>query len=221
MTDRDYEVGESVAVPWGLDTVDGVVVGAYGEGGSRRVLVEVNVDDDVTETIPFPPHALELARVPETHSPPGSWVDAARFENSVRSALLQALHDLKPNWEGQVHSEVPIGPGQRIDMAIELSDRLLIVEVKYFSQGVSSRDASSFDQLRYFLSQLREQGFDRAVALLVVNRQPSEPMLKRAYGLRSDGFPVWVLAWEPENRQAETDLHNALSAAIFYDLSGA
>ncbi|MFB8760782.1 hypothetical protein [Streptomyces nigra] len=221
MTDRDYEVGESVAVPWGLDTVDGVVVGAYGEGSSRRVLVEVSLGEDATETIPFSPRALELARTPEAQSPPGAWVDAARFENSVRAALLQALHELKPDWEAQTYSDVSIGPGERIDMAFVLADRLLIVEAKYSNLDKPSRDVSSVDQLRYFLSQLRQEGMDRAVALLVMNRQPSEPLLKRAYGMRSDGVPVWVLAWETENVEAEAALRNTLSAAMFYEFSDA
>jgi hypothetical protein len=177
--------------------------------------------EDATETIPFSPRALELARTPEAQRPPGAWVDAARFENSVREAFLQTLHELKPDWEEQAYSDVPIAPGARIDMAFVLADRLLIVEAKYISRDRPFDDASGIDQLRHFLSRLRQEGMDRAVALLVVNRQPSDPLLKRAYAMRSSGVPVWVLAWEPENVETEAALHNALSAAMFYEFSDA
>lgn len=219
MTDREYEVGESIAVPWGLDTVEGTVVGAYGEGSGRRVLVEVSVGDGATETLPFSPRALKVARSAEMQSPPGAWVTTARFEESVRDALSEALRDVNPRWGGSIQSQLRIAEDLRIDLAASLPDRLMIAEAKHYSPGKPVESTLAVDQLRHYLTQLRTQGAGRAVALLIMDRQPGMQLVKRAYSMRMEGFPIWVVEWEPGNPRADEKLRNVLSEAVFYQFS--
>ncbi|WP_449349595.1 hypothetical protein [Streptomyces shaanxiensis] len=222
MTDREYEVGESIAVPWGLDTVEGTVVGAYGEGSSQRVLVEVSIGDGATETLPFSLRALEVARDVEKQSPPGEWVTTARFEESVRNALAGALRYVNPLWgrrEGSIQSHLRIADDLRIDVAVSLPDRLVIVEAKHYHPGKPVESTVAVDQLRHYLMQLRTRGAGRAVGLLIMDREPGMQLMERADSMRMEGFPIWVVEWEPGNPSADEELRKALNEAARYELA--
>jgi hypothetical protein len=221
MTDREYEVGESIAVPWGLDTVQGTVVGAYGEGSSRRVLVEVNVGDGATETLPYSPRALELARGSEEQSPPGAWVARARFEESARDALADVLRKIAPQWGGEVQSQLRLAPDVRVDLAFSLPDRFIIAEVKHYTPGGPVESTSSIEQLRHYLMALRDRGAGNSVGILIMDRKPGVQLAKRADEMREKGLPVWVVEWEPDSRRADQELRHVISEATTYELTGA
>ncbi|MEV6479192.1 hypothetical protein [Streptomyces sp. NPDC051576] len=224
MTDREYVVGESIAVPWGLDTVEGTVVGAYGEGSGRRVLVEVNVGDGATETLPFPLRALEVTRSAEEHGPPGTWVTSARFEESVRDALADSLRKIAPEWNGETHSQLLIDPDARVDLAFFLPDRFLFAEVKHYTVDRSRKsveNTTAIEQLREYMVRLRDRGYGNSVGLLIMDRTPGGRLVKRAYEMRAKGFPVWVVEWEPDNAKAEVELRQVLAEATSYELTGA
>ncbi|MEV0526767.1 hypothetical protein AB0I66_25370 [Streptomyces sp. NPDC050439] len=215
MTDREYEVGESITVPWGLDTVEGTVVGAYGEGSGRRVLVEVNVGDGATETLPFPQRALDAARSPELQSPPGAWVKAARFEESVRAALMEALHESLPTWEGEARSNIQLLLHQEIDFMASLPDRALLVEVKYHSSGGYTGYSSTMERLAAILMAFRRESTP-AVGLLVMNTEPPKGLSKQAFELRRRDIPIWAVGWDTDRPYTDRILRQAVGEAVNY-----
>jgi hypothetical protein len=93
MPSRAIEVGDHVRVPWGLDTVDGVVEDIYESTHGRRMLVRVAVPggDEDGETITLPAEDVELRDEAKPVSP-GAWVTEAQYERKLGEALQRLQH---------------------------------------------------------------------------------------------------------------------------------
>jgi hypothetical protein len=151
MPSRTIRVGDRVRVPWGLDTVDGVVEDVYETGSSRRIVIRVAVPGaEDGETVTLPADVVELRD--ETESvPPGTGVTGARYERKLHDALERVIPSLR--MDAQVHSGVGTSAG-RPDFIVECGNRKVLIEAK---AGVHQRHLTTdmVNQLRRMLSYLR------------------------------------------------------------------
>lgn len=217
MTSREYQVGDAITVPWGLDLVQGTVVGAYGEGLGLRVLVEVDLGDGSTEVLPFPPRALEIAQQPEGQSPPGAWVQASRYEESLSRVLSKILHAHVPEWLGGVEVNARLGEAREIDFLAQLPDRLLLVEAKHYRDVQRPLNTSTLDQVEAYLRGLRRNS-PPAVALVVTNAKVPLSVIERAEKYREASVPMWVAGWREWDTPVELEM--ALAEALRFPVSG-
>src|SRR5262245_27372145 len=85
---QTFKPGDHVAVPWGLDVLEGTVVSTHGEGPQRRVVVSVDLPDtEESQVMTFPARELEEAAQDASERPPGAWLPAYRYEETLRRAL--------------------------------------------------------------------------------------------------------------------------------------
>ncbi|MFF1812745.1 hypothetical protein ACFVXW_27165 [Streptomyces sp. NPDC058251] len=215
MTNRDYQVGDAILVPWGLDLVQGTVVGAYGEGLGLRVLVEVDLGDGNTEVLPFPARALEATQQPGGHSPPGAWVQASRYEENLARELSRILHTQIQEWAGTVEVNAQLGQNREIDLLVHLPDRLLLVEAKHYTDSHRSLNTSTLNQMREYL---RNQYNPPAVALIVTNAKVYPQAATHAEKYRESGVPLWVATWHEGD--TTTELEMALAEALRFSIPG-
>jgi hypothetical protein len=218
MTDRDYEVGDSILVPWGLDLAEGTVVGAYGEGNSLRVLVEVQVGDGTTQTLPFSTRALEAARKSGAQSPPGAWVRASRYEQELAHALTEILRRMILEWRGSVATNVHLEDRREIDICAQLPDRVLLVEAKHYSQEHSRLKLATLNQMFTYLRGSHEEW--PHVALIVTNATIPSVALERAEEFRRAGVPLWVSRWRPRDEHSGQELSYAVEQALGFPFPG-
>jgi hypothetical protein len=115
MPSRAILVGDHVRIPWGLDTLDGVVEDIYEHGSSRRVVVRVAVPGagDDGETVTLPAEVVRSQDEAENASP-GEWVTEVRYERKVGEALVQLLAALSP--EGRVVANVEMDRNREADL---------------------------------------------------------------------------------------------------------
>ncbi|MET8097342.1 hypothetical protein ABZV29_12810 [Streptomyces sp. NPDC005236] len=217
MTNRDYQVGDAITVPWGLDLVQGTVVGAYGEGLGLRVLVEVDLGDGGTEVLPFPPRALELAQQPEGQGPPGAWVQASRYEESLSRVLGKILHAHAPEWPGGVEMSARLGETREIDFLAQLPDRLLLIEAKHYRDAQRPLNSSTLDQMVAYLRRPQRNNLP-AVALVVTNAKVPLSVVERAEEYRKAHVPLWVAGWREWDTPVELEM--ALTEALRFPVSG-
>lgn len=214
MTNRDYEVGDAILVPWGLDVVQGTVTGAYGEGQGLRVLVEVDLGDGNTEVLPFPPRVLEVAQQPEEKGPPGTWVQASRYEQSLARVLSKILHAHVHEWAGDVEVNARLGQNREIDLLAHLPDRLLLVEAKHYGE-TQPFNISVLNQMRTYL---RGQYSTPGVGLIVTNVKVHPEVAVYAEKYRKTGVPVWVVSWREWDTPVELEM--ALAEALSFPVPG-
>ncbi|MFE2704534.1 MULTISPECIES: hypothetical protein [Streptomyces] len=216
MTNRDYEVGDTVLVPWGLDLVEGTVVGAYGEGSSLRVLVEVDVGDGATEVLPFSSRALEIAQTPEEKGPPGAWVHASRYEDALSRTLTQILRQHLVEWHGAVELRTGFKEDRGIDIRAQLPDRVLVVEAKHYSDENVPLRISVLDQIVAYLREPQRE-CPHVVGLVVTNTKVLPRIFEHAQELRESGIPLWVAMWRPwetSPRELEHVVAQALDSPV-------
>jgi hypothetical protein len=130
---QGLQVGDHVRVPWGLDTLDGVVEDVYETGAGPRVVIRI-LDPDVSgqaETVALPAEAVEVVAEGDRSSP-GAWVTGARYERSLAEALQRLLPTLlgEGDLEAQRWAEPRIDPDHRPDFLIQAGPRMLVVEAK-------------------------------------------------------------------------------------------
>ncbi|MFI6767853.1 hypothetical protein [Streptomyces sp. NPDC050355] len=215
----DYEINELVAVPWGLDVLQGTVVGAYGEGRGRRILVEVEVGDGDKETLPFPPSALEAATLPgETRKSPGAWLSAAQYEQQLMEAVLVTAQSLISEWHDAI-SGWHDAPAPRIksgdvgvDFTLDIFRGEMAIEAKYNQHSRVRVDA--VDQVARYVDYRRIQHGVNIVGLVVVSAKGAPSVLSRAEQYRKNGVPVWFVHWQPGENEEE--LHRVVTQALRY-----
>jgi hypothetical protein len=166
---QDLHVGDYVRVPWGLDTLDGVVEDVYETGAGPRVTVRV-LDPDTSEeaeTVTLPAEAIQSAYEAEGR-PPGAWITGARYERDVAKALQRLLPAVLEEFDFQPQSwpEPRVHPDHRPDLIIQAGPRWLVVEAKTGGPGKKVA-AEGVQQLRAFLANLPKQ----ALGLLVTNAE--------------------------------------------------
>ena len=188
--------GDRVAVPWGLDVVEGIVVSTHGEGAERRVVVSVDLPDtDESQLVTFLVRELEEAAQVASERPPGAWLSGYRYEQALRRALEQLaesdpeLTDLQSQTES---AEADSGA----DFTLDLGRHRLIIEAKAASSGRVS--AKAVDRLMYYvaLSQARH-------GLLVTNAPLSTDALNELDEAHQRGLDIRAVQWRSPNDNPE------------------
>jgi restriction endonuclease len=207
MPSHGLHVGDHVRVPWGLDTLDGVVEDVYETGAGPRVLIRVLVPggSEEAETLTLPADAVELADEAERSSP-GAWVPGARYERSVAEALQRILPTLLGEWDFQAQSWAQpwIGPDRRPDFLIHAGPRLLVLEAK---TGGSEKNvtAEAVQQLQAYLAKLPSW---QAAGLLVTDAE----LTPQARALLHESPRIHAVRWR--NARDDHRLAAALSSVL-------
>src|SRR5438876_11021665 len=95
--EQSFRPGDRVAVPWGLDVIEGTVVSSHGQGPERRVVVSVDLPDtEESQLLTFPVRELEEAAQDASERPPGAWLSAYRYEQALRRVLEQSGFNVWP-----------------------------------------------------------------------------------------------------------------------------
>ena len=152
---QGLQVGDQVRVPWGLDTVDGVVEEVYEAGAGPRVVIRILDPEsgEKTETVALPAEAVAGAAEGEPRSP-GAWLTEARYRNSLAEALQRLLPTLSEegNLRAQAWAEPRIHPDRRPDFLVRAGPRTVVIEAKA-GRG-KNLTAEAVHQLRAFLASL-------------------------------------------------------------------
>jgi hypothetical protein len=164
MPSRAVQVGDHVRVPWGLDTVDGVVEDIYDSSHGPRMLVRVAIPgaSEEGETITLPADEVQLPDEAED-APPGTWVTEAQYERKLENALQRLRFSLPPDVE--VLSNAPDIAGREVDFVVQSGNRRVFVEVKTGSRQ-KRITADVVDQLGRLLKMESKD----AAGLLVTDR---------------------------------------------------
>ncbi|UXY21932.1 hypothetical protein N8I84_26940 [Streptomyces cynarae] len=202
MTEREYEVGQEVAVPWGLDVIEGTVVGSYGSGPGRRILVDVSPAGDTSEaeTLAFPVHVLESAEVSKLEKEPGSWLSAYRYEAELGEALQRVLSRFGGEWSSD--RSIRQGPDSGYDFAFFIKGRLIVVEAKHYSRPNVPVRTEMAAQLARHISQLRNARNAKIVGLLITSGVVPAQLESNIEQFRREGSPMWATHWRPEDGDA-------------------
>jgi hypothetical protein len=151
---RGLQVGHHVRVPWGLDTLDGVVEDLYETGAGWRVVVRLRASgtSEEAETVSLPAEAVELVDEAEG-GPSGAWVPGARYERSVAEALQRVLRALLAEGDIQARTwpQPLIRPDHRPDFLIQAGPQMLVIEAKT-SRPEKDTAAEAIHQLRAYLA---------------------------------------------------------------------
>ncbi len=162
------QVGDRVAVPWGLDTVEGVVVATYRTGAVDRLVIEVKAPGTAAEgeatTIVLP--ANEVAGIGDLRHG-GDWLHGYRYEREVAAAITRVINEWQPS--SNVTQE---GADLRADITADTPFGTLIVEVKRMDQIPEH----AVRQLQNFVSKATDR---RAKGLLVVDGTLSESLRRK------------------------------------------
>jgi hypothetical protein len=129
MPSRAISLGDHVRVPWGLDTLEGVVEDIYETGSGPRVVVRVAVpgSSEDGETVTLPADTVEL-RDEADGAPPGAWVTAAQYERKVSEALQRVLPSLEVDGEVQLGTHAKRDRGS--DFVVRSGHRNVLIQVK-------------------------------------------------------------------------------------------
>jgi hypothetical protein len=203
MPSQGLQVGDYVRVPWGLDTLDGVVEDLYETGAGTRVVIRI-LDPDIseqTETVALPAEAVELVAEGDRSSG-GAWVTGARYERSLAEALQRLLPTLlgEGDLEAQYWAEPRIDPYHRPDFLIQAGPRILVVEAKTGSPE-KNVTAEAVHQLRAFIANL-----PRHVSGLLVT---DAKLTRQARAVLEDDPRLHVVQW----RSARDDHRLATAVA--------
>jgi hypothetical protein len=206
--DPSLDPGDRVAVPWGLDVVEGTVVSTHGEGPERRVVVSVDLPDtDESQLVTFPVRELEEAAQVASERPPGAWLSGYRYEQALRRALEQlAKSDPELTYLRSRAESATADSGA--DFTLDLGRHRLIIEAKASPSGRVS--AKAVDQLMYYvtLSQARH-------GLLVTNVPLSADALSELDQAHQRGLDLRAVQWRSpdDNRELASVIRELLLAA--------
>ena len=195
--EQSFRPGDRVAVPWGLDVIEGTVVSTHGEGPERRVVVSVDLPDtEESQLMTFPVGELEEAAQDASERPPGAWLSAYRYEQALRHALEQ-LADRESGLNVWLESpEESARAGSRSDFIVDDGDHRLVIEAKAPRSGHVTRKA--IDQLLSYLTVSSvKQG------LLVTNAPLSPEALSELDEAHQRGFDVRTVQWRSPDDNPE------------------
>jgi hypothetical protein len=235
MAQRAFSIGDRVHVPWGLDVIDGVVVGVYGEGDHRQVVVKVRLPDaqDKTEdaedtTVTLPAHVLEEAEAEAEERSPGSWLPALRWERSLRDALTEILRRRWGDRASVVEQERPdfevvlpdraivwetknwtsgFAPEERPYIEVRFPERTILVEAKAPRSGIVPEDAVTALLAMLAAAQV-------ASGLLVTNGELSEAAEDHLHSAEREGVSLRAVRWRNsrDNQRLARALNELLAA---------
>jgi hypothetical protein len=186
--DPSLDPGDRVAVPWGLDVVEGTVVSTHGEGLERRVVVSVDLPDtDEPQLVTFPVRELEETAQVASERPPGAWLSGYRYEQALRRALEQlAKSDPEPT---HLRSQAGSSTADRgADFTLNLGRHRLIIEAKATSSG--RVPAKAVDQLMNYITLSQASR-----GLLVTNAPLSADALNVLDEAHQRGLDIRAIQW--------------------------
>lgn len=196
--DQSFSPGDRVAVPWGLDVLEGTVVSSHGRGPGRQVVVNVDLPDAEGESgaqlVTFPAKELEAAAQVASERRPGAWLSAYRYEQ----ALLRALEHLVDSEGGLSIWSHDRTADTGADFVLDDGNHRLIVEAKAPATGRISRQA--IDQLLAYLSLSNV-----TAGLLVTNAALTAEAQKKLQEARQRGLHVWMVHWRSSEDNPELD----------------
>lgn len=209
---RSFVPGERVAVPWGLDVLEGTVVSSHGKGPARRVVVSVELPDTEdgagSQLVTLSEKDLTAAADLADERRPGSWLPAYHYEEELRRTLESLV--------GQRSSLGPLSLAHRhrsaldsrVDFTLNAGDRSLIIEAKSSTSG--SIASKAIDQL---LAYLRLS--NATAGLLVTNTALSTGALARLREAAQEGYKVRAVKWlsPDDNTVLLHSIEDLLSAA--------
>lgn len=196
-------VGQTVSVPWGLDTLEGTVLRAYDTGAGPRVLVRVRLpgtgeagEEGAETTLTLPAESVEPIDVAPDRPQPGTWVAARAYERHVAEALMRVMARIADSGEISESSG-----DQGADLLLHSGDSVIAVEAKHLTTR----------------SRLSAEEADRAIeiarrtllpTLLVTNANPA-PGALTAFLRRQDApNKIALVRWR--NQTDDTDLESEL-----------
>lgn len=190
--EQPFLPGDRVAVPWGLDVIEGTVVSSHGQGTERRVVVSVDLPDtEESQLLTFPVRELEEAAQDASERPPGAWLSAYRFEQTIRRVLEQSGFNVWPE-----SPEESARTSSRPDFIVDDGDHKLIIEVKAPLSGRVTRKA--VDQLLSYLAGSRLKH-----GLLVTNAALSPEALSELDEAHQRGLDVRAVQWRSSDDNTE------------------
>jgi Restriction endonuclease len=201
-SDQSFSPGDRVAVPWGLDVLEGTVVSSHGEGPDRQVVVSVDLPDAERESgsqlATFPAKELEAAAQVASERRPGAWLPAYRYEQELR----QVLEHLVASEAGlsilsQGRGE-PAAADSGADFILDDGNHRLVIEAKALASGRVTRQ--TVDQLLAYLSLLRA-----SAGILVTNATLSAEARNKLQKARQKGLNIWVIQWRSPHDNPELD----------------
>lgn len=193
--------GARVAVPWGLDVLQGTVVDSHGEGAARRVTVSVELpdtgDDPETQLVTYRASDLEAAARVANERQPGAWIQAYKYEEQL-SKTLEQFTKTASLLNSSLERQIRVADFEA-DFALDADGRNLVIEAKTLPPNKAiSRD--TIDKLLALLASSRASG-----ALLVTNRRLSQAASERLQEAINSGFSIRAVHWEPSGDDAELD----------------
>jgi hypothetical protein len=207
-SDLSFDPGDRVAVPWGLDVVEGPVVSTHGQGPERRVVVSVDLPDtEESQLVTFPIRELEEAAQDASERPPGAWLSGYRYGQELRRTLEQLAESDPELTYLQSQAESPTADS-RADFTLDLGRHQLIIEAKASPSGRVSRKA--VDQLMYYV--IRSQARH---GLLVTNAPLSADALSQLDVAHKLGIDLRAVQWRSpdDNPQLASVIRELLLAA--------
>lgn len=200
-SERSFSPGDRVAVPWGLDVLEGTVVSSHGEGANRRIVVNVHLpdteDDPGSQLVTFRARDLEAAAEAESERRPGAWLPAYRYEQALRSAL----EDLANSESGlSVSSQVYGAPTTDLlaDFLVNYGSHQIVIEAKALTSGRVRPEA--IDQLLTYLV-----NHSATAGLLVTNASLSEAARAKVDQANKEGVEVQVIHWDSPDDNSKLD----------------
>jgi hypothetical protein len=208
--DQQFEPGDLVAVPWGLDVLEGTVVSVHGAGQTRRVVVSVDLPDTEDESraqlVTLPATTLQDAAAVASERRPGSWLPAYRYEEELRRALVDLFQtDPELSALGRERFSASDMPW---DFVLDVGDRKLFIEVKSSLTGPVS--GGTVDQL---LTHLRAS--QARIALVVADSGFTSDARERLHEASEAGYRIRTVRWQSPDDNASLDqvIRELLSAA--------
>jgi Restriction endonuclease len=197
--EQSFRPGERVAVPWGLDVIEGTVVSSHGQGPERRVVVSVDLPDtEESQLMTFPVRELEEAAQDASERKPGAWLSVYRYEQALRRALEQLAQPESGLNVWPKSTEESGRTGSHPDFIVDDGDHRLVIEVKAPPSGRVSRNA--VDQLLSYMTVSRLKH-----GLLVTNAALSPDALSELDEAHLRGFDVRAIQWHSPDDNTELD----------------
>lgn len=118
-------IGDRVRVPWGLDLLEGTVVGLQGTGPEAHAVISLiapGSEDDTPSTVVFPVTAIQRAKEGPDR-PTGAWLNVVRYERAVADALGRTLDT--PSATIQIPAA-----DSGFDIQLEVEGRVVLIVLK-------------------------------------------------------------------------------------------
>lgn len=205
---RTYVAGEIVSVPWGLDIVQGTIIGSYGSGPTERLIVRVSVPgtDDQPE-VTFPAKVIEDAEIARRQGDqaPGSWLTEYGYEQALKALILSILAH---RGRSEELSEGDRAADVRPDFVITGQSHPIYVEAR------THVTPKVVDQVLSWNRALPAATAHVAAWLIVSAEAPKPDVLNKIDRARADGVCIKLIEWlKPQDDRLVADAIAELESA--------